>query len=151
MLYLRDVKRHGPRAACGPKTDLMQPARWFFLMLCMRPANGFNAAREMILQSIKIWSCCFCLCSVCCSFFDFFEIFWIFLMLFFLEKKIFFERLFFLEKKFSIMQSGPHENRFTPCGPWAEMSLTPLLYLIWYGGLDGGDGQKKCWRFSSRF
>ena len=25
------------------------------------------------------------------------------------------------------MQSGPREKRFTPCGPWAEMSLTPLL------------------------
>ena len=23
------------------------------------------------------------------------------------------------------MQSGPRENRFTPCGPWAEMSLHP--------------------------
>ena len=26
--------------------------------------------------------------------------------------------------------SGPRENRFTPCGPWAEMSLTPLVYII---------------------
>ena len=63
----------------------------------MRPANGFNAARETFSKCAYI------------------------------KEKIFFERLFFLEMKFSIMQSGPRENRFTPCGPWAEMSLTPLL------------------------
>ena len=27
---------YGPRAACGPRTDLMRPARKFFFMLCMR-------------------------------------------------------------------------------------------------------------------
>ena len=71
---------YGPRAACGPRTDLMRPARHF--------------------QNVLI-----------------------------LKKKIFWTT-FFLEKKFSIMQSGPRENRFTPCGPWAEMSLTPLVYGI---------------------
>ena len=45
---------YGPRAACGPRTDLMRPARKFFFMLCMRPANGFNVAREKIF--------CFCYC-----------------------------------------------------------------------------------------
>ena len=41
----------GPHAArkrieCGLRDD-------FFLMLCMRPANGFNAARQMILAKMK--------------------------------------------------------------------------------------------------
>ena len=45
---------YGPRAACGPRTDLMRPARKFFFMLCMRPGNGFNTAREKIF--------CFCYC-----------------------------------------------------------------------------------------
>ena len=46
---------------------------------------------------------------------------------FFLEKKHFFWTTFFLEKR--LYRSGPLEKDLPPCGPWAKMSLTPLLYV----------------------
>ena len=48
------------------------------------------------------------------------------LMVFFLEKKIFWDGVFFLEKKFS----GPRGDKFTSCGPWPDLSLTPLIQTI---------------------
>ena len=39
---------------------------------------------------------------------------------------IFLMAVFFRKENFFF--AGPRENRFTPCGPGPEMSLTPLLY-----------------------